>query len=83
MKKIISGREFIKMMRPMLGVTQGSIVSMTVTARVNDVAIIEIECLAKLNDCEVNIVDVAATEYKPEKRRFIVEVTEEFDTATT
>jgi len=77
MKKIISGTEFIKMMRPILGITQGAIVSITVTARNDDAARIEIECLAKSN-CGIDVVDITASDAKPEKRRFIVDVTEEF-----
>lgn len=76
-KAIMSGREFIKMMRPILGITQGAIVSMTVTARHDDAARIDIECIAK-SDCSVDIVDATTNEDKPEKRRFIVEVTEDF-----
>lgn len=75
MKDRITGRDFIKMIKPMLGIEQDCIRSMTITAKHDDVCLIEIECLG-VKKGELDITEVSNA---PEKRKFLVEVTEVTD----
>jgi hypothetical protein len=73
MKKVMSGREFIKMIRPLLGIEQTKIRSISIKASINDVVSVELECIGKQGSA-MNV----AEELSPNKfiRRFVVDVTE-------
>ena len=70
--KVQLGRDFIKAMRPMLGITSG-IKSLTIHADCNELAVATVEMLVNCGDISIEEVEKAD---ETETRRFIFEVTE-------
>lgn len=75
MKSAISGRAFIAMMRPLLGIDQKNIVSLSITARHDDAARMVIECIGN-DGADLSVSKITTSNEKPELRRFIVDVIE-------
>jgi hypothetical protein len=71
----MQGRDFIEMMRPLLGIVQKNIVSLSITARHDDAVRMEIECIGK-EAAYLNVIEITTDENKPEVRQFMVYVTE-------
>lgn len=75
MSKSMKGRDFIKMMRPILGIDQKRIVSMTITANCDAPVIVSIDCLGA-NGASADATEVTASETATQSRRFIIDVEE-------
>ena len=72
-KKLMSGRDFIRAIKPMLGIDTG-IVSLTIKAGVGEPA--KCEAVVFVGDANIDIEEYEPTEEKTKTRCFRFEVTE-------
>lgn len=75
MIKTKDARNFISMMRPILGITQKGITGITINANVNDAVRIEVRCIGR-EGADMQVVECTDGTEKPEAKRYIVTVKE-------
>jgi hypothetical protein len=72
---IISGRAFISLIRPILGITQKRIVSINIAARFDAATVVDVVCYGT-NRAGTDIDIQECESQHPENKRFIIDVKE-------